>query len=235
MSSETFSKDRWTDRTSRGIPRRIENKKNRGKFATFYSTKEIGVPTRDKNFSPGRARSPLLLSFRILFIPLVPDPECSPRAGPLLVYFHRLSSHHGATQTAAVRELLLFAGRRPARVAVLNDSKPVSMRSTRTHTYTHTRSSYLLLELDTPRSSATGQRMQPRHRKFWCRCSPMCVCMCVCVCVCVSIVSRSSSRKNFRSGRVAWQLAGTSSFSSSRFVASPLVPFCPLPRWPEEW
>lgn len=111
----------------------------------------------------------------------------TPLISPLLVYFHRLSSHHGATQPAAVRELLVFAGRRPARVAVLNDSKPVSTRTA--HTHTHIRVP-LLLELDTPRSSAT---CNPRHRKFWCRCSPRCV----------SIVSRSpAAGKIFERGVV---------------------------------
>lgn len=45
--------------------------------------------------------------------------------------FYRLSSHHG--RRTAVRELLLFVGRRPAQPAVLNDFKPVSTHAVGTY------------------------------------------------------------------------------------------------------
>ena len=64
--------------------------------------------------------------------------------------FYRLSSHHG--RRTAVRELLLFVGRRPAQPAVLNDFKPVSTHAVQTKIYTevHARLSYTAILEQSP-------------------------------------------------------------------------------------
>lgn len=110
--------------------------------------------SRGQNFSRGRVRSSLSC-FLSLLLPSSLFPlsyPCSPWAGPLLVYFHRLSSHHERReQQPCVSSNFLSAVDRP----------PFSMiRNPFPRTYTRP---HLRLR---PRSFANN--MQQRHRKFWC-------------------------------------------------------------------